>query len=477
MLKKLLNKWKAMPDSAKSSIAFIVCSFILKGISFLTTPIFTRLMDTSQYGIIATYNSWVSILDVFALLGLTSAGVFNVGLNEYRDQRDSYISTVLTLCNIVTVLVFAVLGACKMVLGADFFVPTELFVLMFIHFLFSPAQVFWITRKKYEFKYKLPFVVTILSAVLAQLVAMAAVRAVPGDRAAVARLWSNELAALVFCLPLYVMLFWRGRSFVDWKRWKKILVFALPLLPHYLSQHLMSSADRIMVAEMVSESDAGIYSVVANISMVANIVWIAVNGSLIAHTFENLRQKQYSRINSTASALLLGYGVVCFGICLIAPEVLTILAPSSYSIGIYAVPPIAGVAFLTALYNIFANIEFYHKKSVYITTATITSAVVNLVLNYIFIPKYSFIAAAYTTLISYVVLVLMHYSGYRRSTPERIYNGKLFFAISAITILACVGCTALYINATLRYGAIAVLLLAALLGRRKILSVIRSLKK
>ena len=121
MLKKLLAKWKAMPDSAKSSIAFILCSFILKGISFLTTPIFTRMMDTSQYGIIATYNSWVSILDVFALLGLTSAGVFNVGLNEYRDQRDSYISTVLTLCNIVTVLVFAVLGVGFIAYGLSIF--------------------------------------------------------------------------------------------------------------------------------------------------------------------------------------------------------------------------------------------------------------------------------------------------------------------------------------------------------------------
>lgn len=476
-MNKLLQKWNNLPDSTKSSVAFVISSFVLKGISFITTPIFTRLMDTTQYGIIATYTSWLSIIDVFALLGLTSAGVFNVGLSEYRDRRDAYTSTVLTLCNTATVVVFAVLGVCKIIMGEDFFLPTELFVLMFVHFLFSPAQIFWITRQKYEFKYKMPFLVTIVSTVLAQAASMLAVSLSANEDAASVRLWTNEAAAMLFYVPLYVMIFVRGRSFVDLSQWKQILVFALPLLPHYLSQHIMSSADRIMLADMVSEADAGIYSVVANISMVANIVWTAINGSLIAYTFENLREKNYGKINATASVLALGYGVVCVGVCLIAPEVLAILAPASYTGGIYAVPPIAGMAFLTALYNIFANIEFYNKKSMYITTATIVSAVANIVLNYILIPKYSYIGAAYATLVSYILLVLMHYIGYRKSTPDKIYNGKTFFLISAVSILACVGCTLLYNSVWLRYGVIAVMLVLVLWQHKRIFAMIRALKQ
>ena len=107
-MKKLLNKWRALPEATKSSLAFMLSSFFLTGLSVLTTPIFTRLIDSSQYGIVATYNSWLSIIDVFALLGLTSAGVFNVGLNEHKDSRDQYISSILALCNIVTVVVFGV---------------------------------------------------------------------------------------------------------------------------------------------------------------------------------------------------------------------------------------------------------------------------------------------------------------------------------------------------------------------------------
>lgn len=472
----MLEKWKAMPDSAKSSIAFVFSSFVLRGVSFITTPVFTRVMDVTQYGIIATYLSWVSIIEVFALLGLTSAGVFNVGLSEYSDSRDQYISSVLMLCNITTVLFFIVIAICKAFLGEGFLLTGDLLLLMFVHFIFSPSQVFWITRQRYEFKYKLAFLQVVSSAILSQVISIFLVTQADGDHVASVKLWGAEIGTLLFNIPLYFLLYKRGKTVLNIALWKQILVFALPLIPHYLAQHVMSSADRIMVSEMVSEADAGIYSVVANISMVATIVWSAINGSLIAYTFENLKIKEYKKINGTATLLVLGYGVVCFAICLIAPEVLLILAPPEYHIGIYAVPPIAGVAFLSALYNVFANIEFYHKKSNYITLATIVATVINFVLNYLLIPRYSFIAASYTTLFSYIVLVFMHYGGYRKSSVDKIYNGKTILLISTLTILACEACNFLYGSVVLRYCIMALLLFILAWKRKSVIGMVKSLR-
>ncbi len=479
-MKKLLQKWRAIPASAKSSVAFIISSFFLKGISFITTPIFTRLMDSEQYGIIATYTSWVSIIEVFALLGLTSAGVFNVGLNDYKDSRNQYISSTLTLCNLTTVAVFAVIFLCKALIGDSFLLPTNLLVLMFLHFLFNPAQVFWITRQKYEYKYKLAFVITIASAVISQVVSIFAITNGTHEQDAYVKLWCTELCSFLFVIPLYILTFVRGKTFINKQRWRQTLVFALPLIPHYLSQHIMSSADRIMLSNMVGASAAGIYAVVANISMIATIVWGAINASLVAYVFENLSKKNFKSINSTVSLLVLGYGVACVAICLVAPEVLRILAPEEYYIGVYAVPPIAGAAFLTALYNVYANIEFYHKKSTFITTATITATAINLVLNYLFIrlfPDYGFIAVAYTTLVSYAVLVFMHYIGYRKSTPDPIFNNRNLFGISLLSIGACVGCTVLYPNATVRYCLVGILALVALWKRKFIIGKIKALRR
>ena len=98
-MNKLLSKWKSMPDSVKSSVAFAFSVFFLKGVSFLATSAFTRIMETTEYGVLTKYNSWVSILEVFALIGMTSGGIFNSGLNDYRDDRDRYISSSLIHCN------------------------------------------------------------------------------------------------------------------------------------------------------------------------------------------------------------------------------------------------------------------------------------------------------------------------------------------------------------------------------------------
>ena len=55
--KVLLDKIKNTPKAVKASIVIFLASFISQGISFFTTPVFTRLMSIEEYGIIAQYNS------------------------------------------------------------------------------------------------------------------------------------------------------------------------------------------------------------------------------------------------------------------------------------------------------------------------------------------------------------------------------------------------------------------------------------
>ena len=471
---KLVAKWKSMPDSVKSSCAFAISSFVLKGISFITTPIFTRIMDRTQYGLITTYSSWSSILEVFAVLGLTSAGVFNSGLNEYKNERNEYIFSVLTLCNLVTCIVFGCIFLIK------FFFPSiilenNLLVLMLIHFLFYPAQIFWITKQKYLYKYRLATLVTIGSAIVCQVVAMGLVLRSSTDQGTV-KLWANELSGLIFCVPIYVILLCSGFNCKNLPRWKNILKFAFPLIPHYLAQHVMSGADRIMIADLVSKADAAIYGVVSNISMISVIFWNAINGSLIPYTYEKINAKDYRPLNGVIKLLLIGYGLICVVVVFIAPEVLRFLAPRDYYSGVYAVPPIAAVAFLGAVYNIYANVEFYYKKATNIAIATVVAAIVNIGLNMLLIPIFSYTGAAYTTLISSVVLLIMHYYGYKKSTEEIIYDDKVILCVSLGVILICIVCTLLYLNDIVRYVVIVLCLFGVVYKRKLLIKIFADLR-
>lgn len=473
----LLNKWKSMPEAAKSALAFTLSSFLIKGISFVTTPIFTRLLSPEQYGLTTTYHSWLTILEVFCLLGLTSAGVFNVGLNDYKDRRDQFISSVLTLCNTATVLFFGLVVIGKIIWGQDFLLPTSLLLLLFVHFLTNPAQIFWITRQRYEYRYKLATVITVCSSLLSQGCAILCVTYADALNAGTVRLWSTEAVMMLFAVPIYVLLMAKGKTFFDKTIWKQVLIFALPLLPHYLAQHVMIGADRIMLGEMVSQTDAGIYGVVSSISTIATIIWSAINASLVPYVFEKMNQKGYKDINRVTLLLIGTYAVMCCGVSLIAPEVLYILAPAEYYGGINAIPPIAGMSFLSALYNIYANVEFYHKKSGTIALATIVASITNVGLNWLLIPKYSYVGAAYTTLISYVVLIFVHYLGYRLCRTNRIYNNGIILGISLICIGFCEVCHLLYGMPWLRYGLIALMAIAVIVKRKSVMQLLDSMKK
>ena len=458
-----------MPVEAKSALAFAIASVVIKGIAFITTPVFTRIMSIEQYGILSVYNSWSAIIEVFALLGLTSAGVFNTGLNDYQDRRDKFISSVLILCNIQTILVFTILFTLKFIIGPDFILPYNLLIVMFIHFIFNPAQIFWITRQRYEYKYKLATVITIATSILSQVIAVLCICNISVENSAEVKIWSSTLAGLIVALPIYILLLNKGRCIFDRNIWKEILAFAIPLIPHYLAQHIMSSADRIMISDMVSEKDAAIYSLASTVSLIATVIWGAIHATLTPYIFDKLNKQKHRSIDKTVFSVAQGYAIVCLGVSLVAPEAIKILGTSDYYAGIYAIPPIAATAFLTAFYNIYATIEFYHKKSKFITISTVIATVINVVLNGIFIPQYGFIAAAYTTLISYVFLVLMHYAGYRRCSADRIYNDRNFLLLAMFCVLGCGMCNLLYLNTVVRFIVIGVFVVtSSIVGIRKL---------
>lgn len=477
VIKKSVSKWQSMSDVAKASIAFVISSFLLKGISFITTPIFTRLIDTNEYGIVAEYNSWQTILEVFALLGLTSAGVFNVGLNDYKEKRSQYMSSTLTICNLATCIVLAIILLFKLPFGSDFILPTNLIIIMFLNFIFHPAQIFWITRQRYEYKYKLAVLLTILSTLLTQGVSILCVIVAKTQHLAEVKIWSGVLAGFIICVPLYFYVLVNGKAYYDKQMWKQILKFAIPLLPHYLAQHIMSGADRIMLANMISKSDAGIYAVVLNISVIASIIWNSINASIVPYTFEHMNDKDYKSINKMVLPIVGGFACVCVMVTIAAPEIMAFLAPEDYHSGIYAVPPVVSTAFLSALYNIYANIEFYHKKSSFIAGATVVSAAVNIGLNALLIPLFGFVGAAYTTLASSIVLILVHYWGYRKAQKDRVYNDKLVFLIALVCIVACEAMNLLYINIIIRYIVLGAMFVIVIAYRKRIMAIVRMIKK
>lgn len=475
---KFSNRFRKMPAALKASAIYTSASFLTKGLQFITIPIFTRIMSTAEIGIVTTFTSWQTIISVFATLSLNT-GAFNVAMLEYQDKRDDYESSILTLSTLSSsILLLFYLLTSKIwisVLGLS----SNLLILMLIGFIFTPAMDYWLARQRYEYEYKKTAVTTLSLAFISTSISVVAVilasKAGNNDLGTV-RIFTMCSVSIAFALPFYISIMRHGHIFFSKEYWKYAITINLPLMFHALAKHILDVSDRVMISSMVGESAVGIYGTLYSISSLSLIIWTAINASLVPYMFEKLRTQDTEKMNEIVFSLLRVYAVFAFCITLMAPEIVRILATEEYYSAIYMMPPVAAGIFLTSLYNVFANVLLYYKKTVYIMFATLGAALINIGLNWWFIPIYGYIAASYTTLVAYIFLAVFQYVALRYVHKETQFPSRHLLLISITTILLILGCNLLYEHAVIRYGVILAIGTFAVIFRKRILLLVKHVK-
>lgn len=206
---------------------------------------------------------------------------------------------------------------------------------------------------------------------------------------------------------------------------KHALKISLPLILHGAALNILSNSDRIMITWLADASQAGIYSLVYSLGMVTYAITLSIDGIWIPWFTNKMKEKSYDEINYITKDYIKLITYIMCGLIIVSPEILKILASKSYWEGIKLMPIIIVANFLFFAYNIYSNLEHYYKKSNQITALTILAAVLNLVLNYIFIPKFGYVAAAFTTAISYFVIFILH-SIYSKTLNSNVFSIKMF---------------------------------------------------
>lgn len=476
MLDKIKLKIKKIPIEVKSATVYTFSTLFSRGLAIITVPAFTRLMTTSQIGIVNLYNSWYSMISAIATLSLTSGG-YVVALREYESNRDGYQSSVLSLTSLISLLLVGVYLVNPSLWSKLLGLPSGLIILMLIGFLFAPARDFWLARQRYEYKYKLSGFVMMGSALIASLLSILTViklSAVDENLVAEGRLYSNYLiiygvsAVIWFCTML------KGKTFFNKEYWKLSLSLSLPLVGYSVASQILTVSDRMMISQMVGNSAVGIYSTLYTVSSLSLLVWQAVHSSFVPYIFRNI-ENGVDGIKRVSSQLMTFYAAVAVLMTFLAPEIVRILATEEYYEAIYIMPPIAAGVFFTSFANLYSDIAVYYKKTKYVMYPAIIAAVSNLILNYIFIKIYGYMAAAYTTLFSYILFALFQGVWAKKICKEygiesgTIYNDRYMIALAVITTLISLSGILFYGNTILRYGVVILLaVVCAVIGKKVI---------
>lgn len=478
-LKTIVEKYNNMGIAVKAGVWFTICNFLQKAISMITMPIFTRLLPTEDYGLFTIYQSWYSIVCIFATLNLAGA-VVNNGMIKYKDRRAEFISSLQGLSTTVTIAVFLVYLLFQSFWNKLLELSTSLILVMFVQLLFEPAYLFWMQRNRFEFKYRNVVAVTLAVSVLSPVLGIIAV--IASTNKIFARVFSYAIVQIAVGLFFYILQISRGKKIFDKEYWQFALAFNLPLIPHYLSQIVLGQADRIMIGNMVGNSQAAIYSVAYTVASMMTLLINAVNSSFIPSMYQSMDEKEYKNIEKSSFPLCLLIAVSVCGVMLIGPEVIGILASPEYAEAVYCIPPVAASIFFTYLYTLFINEEFYFEKTQYSMIVSVLGAALNILLNYLLIPRFGYVAAGYTTLVCYVLFAIGH--GFLCSALKKkaeikspLFSVHKIMALSIFMLLYTALINIMYKYPMVRVSLAGICILVILIKHKKVFAFVQGIIK
>lgn len=481
---QLIKRYKALSLPVKAAIWFTSVNFITKGINFITVPIFTKFLSTSEYGKVSIFLTYQGILINFATFEMYS-GAYIRGMLRYKENVSLFTWSEQLLSTIITIIVFIISIPVMPWIIANAQINYHIYILMYCYFMVFPAYQCWVSKKRFDYNYKPVIISAVMYSVLSIIIPLVAVMKLnPTSSVRISFMLFTETT---ICLPFYLynihfrQLISNRKTVL--KQWKFLILFQTPSVVHALSYIILSSMDRIMIGKMAGNAETGIYSLATTIASVITILSISANQVLKPWRYQKMEKHNYKIIRSTSNVLLVAFGVAIILWVLVAPDIIHLLFPTDYYQAIWVIPPVSISVFFVFLYSMFVDIEEYYYKTKYTMYATTISAVANIIMNYFGIKLWGYIACAYTTLICYILLAILHLFWSNKASNNhgihinQIFNIKYICLLSFFLTIGGLLFILTYENQLVRYFFFLLVIILCLLNKNKMGLIFKDIKK
>jgi len=238
-----------------------------------------------------------------------------------------------------------------------------------------------------------------------------------------------NLLANLFSLSLLAKQFLGFPYTFDKKLWIEMLRYALPLLVVGLAGMINETFDRIILKKLLPENVGmyalGVYGACYKIAILMTIFRQAFQYAAEPFFFSHAKQEDSRKLN----ALVMKYFVIACSFLFLATMLnlrwIKYFVNENYWGGLDVVP----ILLLANLFlGIYYNLSVWYKltgQTKFGAYMTIFGAAITLVINFVFIPKYSFMASAWATFASYGGMMVLSYFLCQKYYPTK-YNIRSF---------------------------------------------------
>lgn len=429
----------------KATSWYTVGSFAEKGIAFLFTFIFARLLTTEEFGTVSIFQTWVVLLTPIVTLNIYSSvqrAKFDIDEESYND----YISSIITLGTMTAALALLVVVILPdSWLESIFGLSTPLILLAFSLPIFILSVQTFIQKWKVLYQYRTATFVSffkIISQLAASTLLIILLTLWTVGVASTGRILGIVIIEAIFGTVLFIKAQREGKERFNRSFWKYGLAFSIPLILHTISAIAIAQFDRILIGRYLGASDAGLYSFAYQLSDPIRYLWLATNAAWIPWFFEQMKAEKIDAINTRSREYIYAFTFITASAIVILPVLFSILSPPAYKGSLKIMPLVMASGYITFLYSFFVNVEFFEKKTFLISTATIFAAGLNILLNLLFLSRYGIMVAAWATLISYFFLFVFHLGVVRLILKRKeLFSLKLILLMMGLIVALSVTVT------------------------------------
>ena len=382
-------------------------------IGFITIPIVTRLFSPQVYG---NYSLvMVTILVLTNIAGWLPMSVVRFYPTYERDkQLNVFYGNIIHLLLLTLATLSLCFLLCLVIMKPKINMP--LFNLMIVGigvFIFSGIYEIFLDFLRSQRKAKWYSIFTVYKS--AGSITIALIFILLLQRGIVSLLWGQVISILLI-LPIIARIALNGSTSlkfkIDFSFTKEMLKYSIPLAVGNLAAWILNLSDRYIIEFFRSSHEVGIYSASYNITyqslVILTVLFTLASNPISIHLWEKEgKEKSADFICQITRYYLIICVPAAFGLSFLSEPLINIMTGEQYHNGYKIISFVAFGALFLGLQQRFQAAFIFYKKTIYITIAITVSGIVNIILNFILIPKYGYIAAGLTTLISFALLLAL----------------------------------------------------------------------
>lgn len=384
---------------------YLTGDIFTKILSFVSIAIFTRILTVEDYGIYGVFNTSLGLLLATLTLGFHTA----VSRYFFEDQNDLnaflYVSMLSSI--LIVSVFFGIVWYKKDSLAELLNLPSELMIFFYpaiiVGIISSIFSQYYSSLRESAFLTK----IELFKAYFAFLLSLGIVTLI--ETSYLGLVIGGILSG---CFVAFYMLY-RIKPLMQPLVKKKHLIyiatFSIPLIPYTTSSLILQQFDRVMINAQLGNFESGLFNFAGNISMLYLMFTALVLRAFAPDYFNLMNAKNYITLDKKVLKIFNTYVFIAILLIFYGSEIAFVLADKKFHSALSIIPVlIIGYVFFS-IYEIYGRNAVYAHKTIYASINILLPGILNVCLNYLFIPKYGNLGASLATLISYMVMAFLGY--------------------------------------------------------------------